>query len=85
MASVFWPYPKNLGHVVAWSAALILGVQFWYAEAGGIYILWYLPLLLLVAFRPSLTECVPPEGNPPTPFGNLLRRIVALLRRRKAA
>ncbi|MSR30252.1 MAG: hypothetical protein EXR99_01990 [Gemmataceae bacterium] len=50
----FWPNPKNLGELVALSAALLIGIQFWYSHLGGIYILWYLPLLLMVIFRPSL-------------------------------
>lgn len=55
LSSYFWPNPKNFGHLVSLSAALLLGIQFWYAHQGGIYILWYLPLLVLVIFRPSLS------------------------------
>jgi hypothetical protein len=55
VGSAFWPSPKNLGHLIALSAALILGVQFWYADSGGIYVLWYLPLLILVTVRPNLS------------------------------
>ncbi len=54
-----WPRPKNLAHVLALSTAVILGVQFWYADQGGTYILWYLPLLLLLVFRPNLADCCP--------------------------
>jgi hypothetical protein len=54
--TAFWPNPKNLGHVLALSAAVFIGVQFWYADKGGQYILWYLPFLLLVVFRPNLSE-----------------------------
>jgi hypothetical protein len=62
--TAFWPSPKNLAHVIALIAALLLGVQFWYADMGGIYILWYLPLLLLLAFRPNLSACQPqPPGD----------------------
>ncbi|MFM7099347.1 MAG: hypothetical protein ACKO16_18200 [Gemmataceae bacterium] len=50
----FWPAPKTLGNLIALSAALLIGIQFWYAHLGGVYILWYLPLLLLVIFRPSV-------------------------------
>jgi hypothetical protein len=84
VASVFWPQPKNLGNVLAWSVALILGVQFWYADAGGIYVLWYLPLLLLLVFRPTLIECVPPAGNLPSPVENFIRRIAQRFRREQA-
>ena len=56
VATAYWPSPKNLAHLIALSAALILGVQFWYADAGGIYVLWYLPLLVLLFVRPNLSE-----------------------------
>jgi hypothetical protein len=54
--TAFWPLPKNLGHVIALSAAVLIGVQFWYADKGGQYVLWYLPLLLLLMFRPNLSD-----------------------------
>jgi hypothetical protein len=59
----FWPRPKDLAHVLALSAAVLIGIQFWYADQGGVYILWYLPFLVLLVFRPNLTACIPP---PPT-------------------
>jgi hypothetical protein len=52
----FWPSPKNLAHLLALSAAALIGIQFWYADQGGVYVLWYLPLLLLLAFRPNLAD-----------------------------
>ncbi len=52
----FWPMPKNLGHVIALSAAVLIAVQFWYADKGGQYVLWYLPFLLLLVFRPNLSD-----------------------------
>jgi len=52
----FWPQPKNLAQLIALSAALLLGIQFWFADRGGIYVLWYLPLLLLLVFRPNLAD-----------------------------
>jgi hypothetical protein len=62
--TAFWPSPKNLGHVLALTAALLIGIQFWYADRGGVYILWYLPLLLLLMFRPNLSACQPqPPGS----------------------
>ena len=60
----FWPSPKNLSHLVALSAALLIGVQFWYADRGGVYVLWYLPLVLLLVFRPNLTGVEPPPIEP---------------------
>jgi hypothetical protein len=56
LATAFWPVPKNLAHVIALSAAVLIGVQFWYADQGGIYVLWYLPYLLLLVFRPNLAD-----------------------------
>lgn len=38
------------------TGALVLAAQFWYAEASGLYISWYLPPLLLTVFRPSRSD-----------------------------
>jgi hypothetical protein len=54
--TAFWPAPKNLGHVIALSAAILIGMQFWYADKGGQFVLWYLPLILLLVFRPNLAD-----------------------------
>jgi hypothetical protein len=59
ITTVFWPAPKNLAHLLALSTATLIGIQFWYANRGGVYILWYLPLLLLVIFRPNLADRQP--------------------------
>lgn len=59
-----WPSPKNLSHVIALSAAILLGVQFWYGDRGGVYVLWYLPLLLMMVFRPNLAAHEPPALDP---------------------
>lgn len=64
VTTVFWPAPKNLAHLLALSAAVLLGIQFWYADQGGVYVLWYLPLLLLVVFRPHLADRMPPPLPP---------------------
>lgn len=58
--TVIWPSPKDLGNVIALSTAHLLALQLWYADRGGAYVLWYLPLLILMIFRPSLHEHVPP-------------------------
>ncbi|HJT76450.1 MAG TPA: hypothetical protein VJ739_04540, partial [Gemmataceae bacterium] len=50
VATAFWPHPKNLAHLLALTAAVFLGIQFWYPDQGGVYVLWYLPLLLLLVF-----------------------------------
>jgi hypothetical protein len=63
VATFFWPSPKNLAHVLALTAALLLGIQFWYADQGGVYVLWFLPFLLLLVFRPNLRACQPPPAD----------------------
>jgi hypothetical protein len=59
LTTAFWPSPKNLAHLLALLAAVLIGIQFWFANQGGIYVLWYLPFLLLMAFRPNLSDRVP--------------------------
>lgn len=54
----FWPAQKNLGTLMSCSAAVMLAAQFWMARGGGLYIAWYLPLLLLTIFRPNLEDRV---------------------------
>jgi len=72
----FWPSPKNLAHVVALSAATLIGIQFWYADHGGEYVLWYLPLVVLLVFRPNLADRYPPPQTPlPTWPSRSARRI----------
>lgn len=56
----FWPRRKNLEHLITASAAAIVGTQFWYPVEGGVYLLWYLPLVLMVVFRPRLVHLTPP-------------------------
>jgi hypothetical protein len=83
VSSAFWPAPKNLAHVLALSAAALVGVQLWYANQGGVYVLWYLPLLLLLVFRPNLSDRRPlpisPESDWLFGLGRLLLRVAARL------
>jgi len=62
-----WPAQKNLGTLLSCSALVMLGVQFWHPDQGGVYMAWYLPLLLLTIFRPNLEDRVAitalPEGR----------------------
>lgn len=51
-----WPAQKNLGTIISCSAAMMLAAQFWHAYEGGIFIAWFLPLLLLTIFRPNLED-----------------------------
>ena len=39
---------------------LLIGIQFWFADNGGAYALWYAPLLLLMIYRPAGVELEPP-------------------------
>jgi hypothetical protein len=60
LVTAIWPQPKDLGNVIALSSAHLLAVQLWYADRGGVYVLWYLPLVILMVFRPSLYDRLPP-------------------------
>jgi hypothetical protein len=51
-----WPVDKNLGELIAQSAFLLIFSQFWYLDEGGTMILLYLPLVLLMTFRPNLAS-----------------------------
>jgi hypothetical protein len=78
-ATAVWPTPKNLGQVLALTAAVVLGIQFWYADQGGVYVLWYLPLLLLLVFRPNLSDRLPPPINLETDWLHRLGRALGRL------
>jgi hypothetical protein len=54
IGAFFWPIEKNLGELISMSAAMLIASQFWYLEKGGTLILLYLPLILLMMFRPNL-------------------------------
>ncbi|HEY3967688.1 MAG TPA: hypothetical protein VGM05_24210 [Planctomycetaceae bacterium] len=64
VALTVWPRRKSLAQVIPHSAALVIGTQFWYPWQGGVYVLWYLPLLLLAVFRPLMTNHFAPEFKP---------------------
>jgi hypothetical protein len=53
-----WPAQKNLGTLISCSAAGMLATQFWHAHGGGLYMAWYLPLLIMTIFRPNLEDRV---------------------------
>ncbi len=53
-----WPAQKNLGTLMSCSAAVMLATQFWHPHGGGLYMAWYLPLVLLTIFRPNLEDRV---------------------------
>jgi hypothetical protein len=79
--SWFWPHPKNLAQVLALSAAALISIQFWYADRGGVYVLWFLPLLLLMMFRPNLSNSVPPPTSADDWVARLGRRLGRLVLR----
>jgi hypothetical protein len=71
-----WPTVRNLGDLLALSAAVLIGIQFWYADRGGLYVLWYAPLLLLMVFRPTGVDLQPPPVGSRLGFGlHLFRRL----------
>lgn len=47
---------KNLATLLSCSAALMIGVQFWMGRQGGLFMAWYLPLVILTVFRPNLAD-----------------------------
>lgn len=53
-----WPAQKNLGTLLSCSATVMLAAQFWHLHEGGLYMAWYLPLLVLTIFRPNLEDRV---------------------------
>ncbi len=55
LVTSYWPAEKDLGTLIALSAALLVSSQFWYLGAGGTLVLLYLPLVLLMMFRPNLS------------------------------
>ena len=60
-----WPRRPTFEHLLSHSTAIIVATQFWYPQQGGVYVLWYLPLLLVVVFRPRLAHLLPSDSPPP--------------------
>jgi hypothetical protein len=85
VTTFFWPNPKNLAHVLSLSVAVLIGIQFWYADRGGIYVLWYLPFLLLLIFRPNLSACQPATPSTDDWLVRFGRRLGRLFRFRRPA
>lgn len=55
---ILWPAHKNLATLLSCSSLLMLGAQFWQLHQGGLFMAWYLPLLILTIFRPNLEDRV---------------------------
>ncbi|QEH33017.1 hypothetical protein OJF2_15120 [Aquisphaera giovannonii] len=49
-----FPGRKSLAELIALSAALLVASQFWYLDKGGTLVLLYLPLVILMMFRPTM-------------------------------
>ena len=79
-----WPAQKNLGTLLSLSAAVMLSTQFWHAHQGGMYLGWYLPLLVLTIFRPNLEDRVAMTAVSDTWLDPFRRGRFARLRRRVA-
>jgi len=76
---IAWPSVRDLGRLIAASAGVLIGIQFWFADRGGVYVLWYLPLLVLMVLRPNLAELRPVNPGPlPTFVRRLLRQAEAV-------
>jgi hypothetical protein len=54
--ALLFPAHKHLATLIGGSALLMLGVQFCQLYQGGLYMSWYLPLLILAVFRPNLED-----------------------------
>jgi hypothetical protein len=65
LATLTWPQVRDVGQLVAVAAAVLIGIQFWFADRGGVYVLWYLPLLIILVLRPGCAELQPssPAGR----------------------
>lgn len=54
-----FPGDKDLPALIAQSAALLIASQFWYLDRGGTQVLLYLPMVLLMIFRPTVRRTTP--------------------------
>lgn len=49
----FWPQPRNFAHLIAQITCLLAASQWWTADKGGTHVFWFLPLFILMIFRPT--------------------------------
>lgn len=59
----FWPRTKKFEHLLTQSAAIVVAAQFWYPQRAGECLTSYVPLFILIAFRPKLQVSKPPRQN----------------------
>jgi hypothetical protein len=55
IVTTLWPARKSLAELISLSAALLVASQFWYLDKGGTLVLLYLPLVILMMFRPTIS------------------------------
>jgi hypothetical protein len=55
---IFWPSRKHLATLMCCATIILVGLQFWQAHQGGLYMAWFLPLLIVTLFRPNLEDRV---------------------------
>jgi hypothetical protein len=55
---LLWPIHKHLAVLLSCSSIIMIGTQFWQLHQGGLYIAWFIPLLILTIFRPNLEDRV---------------------------
>jgi hypothetical protein len=60
IGATVWVARKNLAELIALSAALTVASQFWYLDKGGALVMLYLPLAIMMMFRPTLSSRRPP-------------------------
>lgn len=53
---VAWPIRKTYGTLLAYSAAVMVAVQFWHGYGGGLFMAWFLPLTIATFFRPNVQD-----------------------------
>jgi hypothetical protein len=59
IAIMLWPARKNFAELISMSAAILVASQFWYLDKGGTLVLLYLPLAILMMFRPTIAARKP--------------------------
>ena len=77
LSLVLWPARKNLGTLISGSATILLATQFWIGWGGGLYLGWFIPLILLTSFRPNLENCVAQDVIRPPWFSKRKPRLMA--------
>lgn len=73
-----WPAQKNLGTLLSLSTVVLVAAQFWNPHQGGLYMGWYLPLLMLTILRPNLEDRVAVTAVVEARVPGFLRRLFRL-------